>query len=126
MRLGRQVGSPNYFLSAFGKAGARDQICERDHEPDVAQAMHLINGDTIQKLITTPGNIIERVLGQADWTDKQRMEEIYLTVLSRYPTEKEASVLLSQSASATGDQKKQFYQDLLWAIFNSKEFTYVF
>ena len=121
------VGSPNYFLTTFGKTGARDQICERDQEPNVGQAMHLINGDTIQAAVTKRDNIIGRLLSRRDLTDDRRMEEIYLAALSRAPTEKEASNFLSLLNGAPGAEARNLiYQDLLWAILNSKEFAYVY
>jgi hypothetical protein len=118
------VGSPNYFLMAFGRVGSRDQISERDQEPNVAQAMHLVNGETINSLITAPGNIIDRVLQKSDWTDEQRFQEIYLVCLSRLPTAEELAELTPR-LSGDGTVRKKTFQDLLWAILNSKEFGYI-
>ncbi|MFN0165673.1 MAG: DUF1553 domain-containing protein [Bryobacteraceae bacterium] len=121
------VGSPNYFLTAFGKVGQRDQICERNHEPDVAQAMHLINGDLMQNLTTARNNIVDRVLANEMWDDRRRLSEIYQAALTRTPTapELEASqTLLSESANA--ETRKKVYQDILWAILNSKEFAHIY
>ena len=39
-------GAPSYFLQTFGRVKAREVICERDSQPDMAQAMHLISGET--------------------------------------------------------------------------------
>jgi hypothetical protein len=121
------LGSPNYFLTAFGKPGARDQICERNQDPDVAQAMHLINGDTLQRFITDKGNIVDRVLAQELWTDERRVNEIYLAALSRSPTSEEAAMFSSHLAKVEdANARKRVYQDLLWAILNSKEFAYIY
>jgi len=118
------VGSPNYFLMAFGKVVSRDQISERDQQPNVAQAMHLVNGETINNLITAPGNIINRVLAAPDWPDERRAAEIYLTCLSRLPTAEELADLKPRFEGDETTRKKS-YQDLLWAIVNSKEFEYI-
>lgn len=121
------IGSPNYFLSAFGKVGAREQICERDHEATVAQAMHLINGDTIQQVITKPRNLLDRLLARQDLDDAQRLNEIYLTAFSRPPTDRESSSFLAMLKDAAGDDaRKRVYQDLLWAVLNSKEYAYIY
>jgi len=120
------VGSPNYFMTTFGKLQFRDQICERDQQPDVAQAMDLINGDTVNDLVTAPGNIVDRVLAQPDWTESRRIEEIYLSALSRYPTREESAALEKQLASADTTARKKVYQDLLWVILNSREFAYIY
>jgi len=91
----------------------------------VAQAMHLINGETLNNLVTAPGNIIDLVLAKSDWTDEQRLEEIYLACLSRQPTSEE---LAETKLRLTGMEmsRRKTYQDLLWAILNSKEFQYIF
>jgi len=119
-------GAPNYFLMTFGKMAARDQICERNHEPDVAQAMHLVNGDTIDGLIKASGNIIDRVLARPDWTDARRIQELYLSALSRHPTVEESADLNQRLATQDPGTQKKLYQDLLWAILNSKEFAYIY
>ena len=55
------------------------------------------------------------------------MEEMYLAALSRAPTEKEASHFLSLLKDANGEEARNLvYQDLLWAILNSKEFAFVY
>lgn len=121
------LGSPNYFLTTFGKVGAREQICERDQEATVAQAMHLINGDTIQQVVTRPGNLVDQLLARTDLNDAQRVNEIYTTALSRPPTSKESAHFGSLLKSAEGaEDRKRAYQDLLWAILNSKEFAYIY
>ncbi|HTM47340.1 MAG TPA: DUF1553 domain-containing protein [Bryobacteraceae bacterium] len=120
------VGSPNYFMMTFGKVQFRDQICERDQQADVAQAMHLVNGDTVNGLVSAAGNIVDSMLKQAEWPDRRRVEEIYLTALSRPPTAAEWAAFNSRLAGADEASKKQAYQDLLWAILNSNEFGYIY
>ena len=121
------VGAPNYFLMTFGKVPFRDQISERDHEPDVAQAMHLINGEIVNNLVKAEGNILDRVLGEPGWSEERRVEEIYLASLVRRPTEREWSECSSQLASAADEPaRRNLYRDLFWAILNSKEFAYIY
>jgi len=118
------VGSPNYFLMTFGKTQFRDQICERDNEPNVSQAMHLVNGETINTWVSSPGNIVDRLLGKPDLSDENRVEEIYLASLTRRPTAEELAEVKPKLA---GDEvsRKKAYQDLLWALLNTKEFAYI-
>ena len=68
------VGSGNYFMKTFGKAQFRDVICERDHQPTVAQAMHLVSGETIQELSTSSGNLVDTLLERPDWSEEERLE----------------------------------------------------
>lgn len=121
------VGSPNYFLTTFGKTSMRDQICERNSEPDVAQAMHLINGDLIQSLTTARNNIVDRVLANAEWDDRRRLSEIYQAALTRAPGAPELEAAETHLAAAAGtDARKKVYQDIVWAILNSKEFAHIY
>jgi len=107
----------SYMLSAFGRLN-RDIICERDTQPDIAQTMHLISGDTIQKKLTAENNVISR------WLEKpagEVVEALFLRTLTRYPTAEERAAL---EPALTGSDRKAVLQDALWAILNSKEFLY--
>lgn len=104
----------NYMLSTFGRLN-RDIICERDTQPDIAQTMHLISGDTIQKKLTAEGNVISR------WMTGDVVDSVFLRTLTRFPTAAEKEAL--EKALASGD-RRAVLQDALWAILNSKEFLY--
>jgi hypothetical protein len=103
----------NYMLAAFGRPN-RETICEREAIPDIVQTLHLISGDTINKRV-------------AEWkpddslNDAQQLDAIYLSSLSRYPADPERERILSGLA---GRDRRAVYQDVLWAILNSKEFLY--
>ena len=75
----------SYFLSAFGRPPrltAADS--ERQQEPSITQALHVINGDTInRKLSASRGLIHELVTTNAG--NEAAIERIYLAALSRYP-----------------------------------------
>jgi len=76
--------------------------------------MHMISGSTVQKKIDA---------AKLDLTlsDDALIERIYLSALVRMPEPEERQAL--RAALASGDRKAA-YQDLLWAILNSKEFLY--
>ena len=102
-----------YMLSSFGRL-SRDIICERDSQPDMAQTMHMIAGSTIQKKVA--GAKIDLSL-----EDNALIDRIYSSSLVRRPSPEERAAI--QAQIARGDRKTA-YQDLLWAILNSKEFMY--
>jgi uncharacterized protein DUF1549/uncharacterized protein DUF1553/Big-like domain-containing protein len=107
------VGTPNYMLSTFGRLN-REIICERDQQPDIVQTLHLISGDTIHKKL-------------AQWkpdgalSDDQQLNRIFLSSLARYPDDAERNQVLGEIKTRG---RGQVFQDLLWAILNSKEFMY--
>lgn len=106
-------GGGSYMLSSFGRL-SRDIICERDQQPDMAQTMHLISGSTIQKKL-------QAMKLPLDLSDSALLDRLYLTSLVRRPSEAERAAVMA--GLAQGD-RPQVYQDLLWAILNSKEFMY--
>ena len=104
---------PNYMLNTFGRP-ARDTICERESVPDIVQTLHLISGDTINKKIA-------QWKPAADLNDDRQLDRIYLSSLARYPRPAEREAVQAQLAKKA---RGEVYQDLLWAILNSKEFMY--
>jgi len=107
------VGTPNYMLSTFGRLN-REIICERDQQPDIVQTLHLISGDTIHKKLA-------QWKPDAALSNDEQLNRIFLTSLARYPDDAERNQVLSEIKTR---DRGQVFQDLLWAILNSKEFMY--
>jgi hypothetical protein len=111
----------NYFLTTFGRA-PRDTVCACDAktEPTLSQALHMLNGNTIQGKVQQ-GSLIKKLLA-----DKKQpaevIEELYIRSLSRMPTTAEAETLLSVASGAPNPQ--QGLEDVFWAILNSREFLF--
>jgi hypothetical protein len=81
----------------------------------------LMNGDTIHKRITSPAGTVSRILN-AQFRAPDAIDEIYLSTLSRMPTEKERSLALTYVDQSPAP--KEGYEDLMWAILNSREFVF--
>ena len=111
----------NYFLQAFGRA-KRETVCscEVQMEPNLSQALHLINGDTVEQKIRQ-GGLIKARLDEKKTSD-EIIEELYLRCFSRRPVEKELASLKSIQASAPN--QKEFLDDLFWSLLNSREFLF--
>lgn len=114
----------NYFLTTFGRATrATVCSCEVKMEPNLSQALHLLNGDTIQQRIRQ-GKIVETLLAEKK-TPAEILSHLYLTALGRQPTDMEREKLLA----AIGETKKpaetrEVLEDVFWALLNSKEFIF--
>lgn len=109
------------FLETFGRA-SRDTGTEADRNNDVteAQLLFLLNSTEINNWIGrfVTSRTMARRLGN---DGKGVVDEIWLTFLSRYPTENEyriASAELGQRNKPAG----QRIQDLIWGLFNTAEF----
>ena len=85
----------SYFLTAFGRP-ARQQTreSERTSVPTVTQALHIINGDTLNYKLRDAGNSIDMLM-KLGFSDDAIVNYLYLASLSRYPAEAERDALLS-------------------------------
>ena len=110
-----------YFLSTFGRA-TRESVCacEVKVEPNLSQALHLLNGDTIQGKVGQ-GNLIGKRL-EEKVAPEQIVEELYIRCLTRRPTDKEKNDL--NAVLAEVEDKKQVLEDVFWALLNSREFVF--
>jgi hypothetical protein len=113
----------NYFLSTFGKP-RREGVCEceRVSAPNLAQALHTLNGDTLAAKIGDAQGRIARLLAAKKPHD-EIVNELYLAALSRRPSAEEQAIWRRELTASPGG--KIFYEDLLWALLNSKHFLFV-
>jgi hypothetical protein len=116
----------SYFLTTFGRATRGTACsCEVKMEPNLSQALHLLNGDTVQEKITS-GGVVKRMLDE-NRSAEQIVEEIYLRTLTRMPTEKERTALLEilqDPAAQDPAAIQRNLEDSFWAILNSREFVF--
>jgi hypothetical protein len=110
-----------YFLTTFGRA-TRDSVCscEVKIEPNLSQALHLLNGETITSKIGE-GKLIERRLAEGKKPD-EIVEELYVRCLTRKPTDAERQKL-GEAIAASADVKLTL-EDTFWALMNSREFVF--
>ncbi len=110
-----------YFLTAFGRA-KRDTVCscEVSIEPNLSQALHLLNGDTVNAKMSQ-GKLVPTRLAEGK-TPEQVAEEIYIRCLSRKPTDREQAAL--KEVVDNEPNKQQALEDIFWATMNSREFVF--
>ena len=111
------------FLELFGRP-SRDSAfeSERNCEISMRQTMHFINSQHLQAKINASPVIKQWIRSKID--NRQIVDRIYLSALSRYPTDEEKSTAIQYLA----DKKRprtQAIQDLAWAVLNTKEFMFI-
>jgi len=122
------------FLKVFGRPeGASVCECERASSASLAQSLHLMNAGDVKAKLTTSGGRAER-LAKADKPEAQKIRELYLAAFAREPQSHEQAVaeeyLARPREDAAGkplppEQSRRIaYEDLLWALINTKEFLY--
>ena len=114
-------GTSTYFLSTFGRA-TRDTVCscEVKMEPTLSQALHLLNGDTVNDKIRA-GGLLDR------WQKEKAepmavVDRLYIRCLSRRPTPEE--IIKLQPLLSKGSDQPQKMEDLFWSLLNSREFIF--
>ena len=110
-----------YFLTTFGRA-KRETVCscEVKMEPNLSQALHMLNGDTVNAKITQGGLVTTRLSEEVP--HEKIIEEIYIRCMTRKPTEKELTNLMELVGQE--ENKQQALEDVFWALLNSREFVF--
>lgn len=111
----------DYFLTTFGRATRETACsCEVRMEPTLSQALHLMNGDVINSKMAQGGVI--KALQAQNLTPMQIVEQLYVTCLTRKPTEQEIAAL--SPLFAEGSDVSRSLDDVYWALLNSREFLF--
>jgi len=110
-----------YFLTTFGRAKrATVCSCEVQMEPNLSQALHMINGNTTNDKIKQ-GGLIPQLL-KAEQTPEQIITEMYVRCFTRKPTDAELASLAE--VVAKGSDPAQALEDIFWSLLNSREFLF--
>jgi len=124
----------SYFLSVFGRPGGASVCeCERLDSSSLSQSLHLINsGEMRQKLSVNQGTAFQ--LSQNQKTAAENLRHLYLLAFSREPSPEELQVaeayLARQKLDGNGNPidpqagLRGAYEDLIWALINTKEFRF--
>jgi hypothetical protein len=113
----------SYFLDVFGRPQRISACeCERVSEANLAQALHLLNSDEIQGKVSRPGGRAD-MLAKDPRPDVEKVEELFLWAFARKPTEEQRNKALEHIAK-NASNKKIAYENILWALLNTKEFLF--
>jgi hypothetical protein len=113
----------SYFLDVFGRPQRISACeCERVSEANLAQALHLLNSDEVQGKLTRQGGRAD-VLVKDPRPDEEKVEELFLWAFARKPNERQMKLALDHIALHTKD-KKVAYENIVWALINTKEFVF--
>jgi hypothetical protein len=112
----------NSFLELFGRP-ARDTgyESERNNQPSAAQRLHLLNSTHIERKIEQSPALQQILSSGAD--PGSMAKQIYISILSRYPTDAELKTVQAYARSVGGN-RRQAPVDVAWALMNSSEFVY--
>lgn len=112
------VGNINVFVTFYG-AGAGQPQDDFFATPD--QALFLANGGNVRSWIVPGTPLYERLNAQTD--PKLLADEMYLSVLTRRPTEPEIAAVMNY-LTARPNERPAVIQEMLWALLASAEFRF--
>jgi len=113
-----------YFLKVFGQPqGDTACECERSQEANLAQSLHLLNSSEVQEKISNAGGRAAALSAEKDRPHEARIRELYRWVYSREPNGDELKIALEHIGRHEAAPKTA-YEDILWALVNTKEFLF--
>ena len=125
---------PSQFMEAYGRNFRSNLPEAQDDAPKLAQALHLLVGNTYIEQLTGEGGRIDRLVENHS-DNPEIIEEFYLAALARYPDKEELDGLNSMLKKRSPIVAEQFFnqnkirrealQDLLWALISCREFVYI-
>jgi hypothetical protein len=121
------------FLALFGRpARATGMENERDHKPLPAQWLHLLNSSHIHRKIDQGPKL--RALFTSGRKPRDIIDELYLSILSRFPTQDEVKnaewytsfkiQARPGAPPAPPPKRREDWVDIAWSLINSIEFRY--
>ena len=124
----------SYFLTVFGRPESSSACeCERTQEASLAQALHLLNAKDIQEKLAADSGAAAQLAADPR-PDDEKLRDLHLLAYSREPDASELALakahLDKPRPAADGkpltpaQSKRQGYEDILWAMLNTKEFLF--
>jgi len=113
----------SYFLEVFGRPQRISACeCERVGEANLAQALHLLNSDEVQGKLSR-GDGRADLLVKDKRADAEKVDELFLWAFAHKPSTAQRDAALTHIAK-NAQNKKMAYENILWALINTKEFVF--
>lgn len=123
----------SYFLTVFGRPDASSSCeCERSNDASLSQALHLLNSKDLQSKLASDSGTAARLAADPRPED-QRIRDLYLLALGRAPKADEVRLAQEHVARKVGKAnddpgkakaRREAFEDLVWALVNTKEFLF--
>ncbi|MBX3420842.1 MAG: DUF1549 domain-containing protein [Pirellulaceae bacterium] len=117
------TGFASYFLDVFGRpAGSTACECERMNEASLAQSLHLLNSKEVQAKLTNDAGRAAAISASSQPLD-ELIHQLYMAAFSRPANEAELQTA-AEYVNRRAESRRQAFEDLVWAVINSKEFLF--
>jgi Protein of unknown function (DUF1553) len=117
-------GVASSFLDAFGRP-KRDTPCEceRISDASLSQSLMLLNSSEVQSKLSAAGSRAA-LLAADPRDDRTKVGELFWSAFGRAADERELSAAIAHLRAHNGN-RKDAYEDIIWALLNSKEFQFI-
>ena len=96
----------------------------RCSDANLAQALHLLNSDEVQGKLSRSGGRADALASPNDKrTDADKVDELFLWAFAHKPNPDQLNAALAHIAK-NAQNKKIAYENILWALLNTKEFVF--
>jgi hypothetical protein len=114
-----QPAKPGHFLRDFGQSD-RDIPNNGYDDSSIPQILALMNGPVFQRIMRRDSVLLEKVKQTNGGSEK--LKTVWISILSRNPTPSEMSLVQGELSNVSKDEA---YQDIVWALLNTREFLFV-
>ncbi len=108
----------DHFLRQFGQSD-RNIIANNSTEGTVPQLLTMFNGPVTHMMLEPGSLLVDKVTSRDSLND--RIETIFLSILSRYPTEDQSRL----AKQIVVEYKIPGYGDIIWSLLNTREFVFI-
>jgi len=125
----RAIGLPDlsaatYFLKVFGQpVGDTACECERSQAANLAQSLHLLNSSEVHEKISASTGRAALLAKDDGRTVEDKVRELYRRVYAREPDVEEIAVAAAHLEKHR-EQPQTAWEDIVWALLNTKEFLF--
>mgnify|MGYP006195884309 CR=1 FL=1 len=89
---------------------------------NLAQSLHLLNSSDVQNKLAGGQGRAATLAREAERPAEEKIRGLYLRAFSRQPVPEELQIALAYLEK--NENKQQAFEDILWALINTKEFLF--
>ncbi len=113
-----QPAPAGHFLREFGQSN-RLVINGASKEGSVPQILRIMNGNSTEMLTSNSSQVYANLA--AEETPEAKVEALFLSILNRRPTESDMELAIRK----IDEEERYAYDDLIWALVNTREFLFI-